>query len=268
MKLSIYIINSFTSESFKGNPAGVCLLQQKISEELMQSVASELNLSETAFISLQDKQTYSIRYFTPTVEIDFCGHATLAASKLILEKFNCNQVNFVTDKKLHLSAEKYNSEIKMIFPLYNYYQKNISDSLRSAFGISTSIDTVFNEDLSLFIIEVSSKEELLAIAPHFSEACLVPDKIKELVITCKSDDNEYDFYSRCFCPWIGINEDPATGAVHSVLANYWGNRLNKNTLNAFQCSDRGGYLKLTILNETELEVISSAKIVFEGQLTV
>ena len=266
MNIKTFIVDSFTNTAFKGNPAGVCLLEEVISIKIMQSIAAELNLSETAFLLKTESNHFTIRYFTPTVEIDFCGHATLAASKIILDKFNNETVNFTTYKGLQLIAKIEGKYIKMLFPLYETTDCNENKKLNDAFGIENAISTRFSKDLDMLIIEVKDKQTLLDINPNYQKAIESSDTIKEVVVTSKSEDKDYDFYSRCFCPWIGINEDPVTGASHAVLAKYWSTILNKKEMSAFQLSSRGGFLKLKIINDTELEVRSNAKIVFEGEM--
>lgn len=268
--MKVFIIDAFTDESFKGNPAGVCLLESEVSVETMQAIANELNLSETAFLKqINNCDTdYLIRYFTPTVEIDFCGHATLASAKLILHHQQKPFVNFTTFRNLKLSATSEGENIKMKFPIYKTTDFAPTKELYEVFGIISPIATKFAKDLDMLIVEVADKETLLNIKPDFAKAIQSSDKIKELVVTTKSTDNEFDFYSRCFCPWIGINEDPVTGASHSVLAKYWSEILGKSEMKAFQSSKRGGFMKLKILNEIELEVTSNAKIIFEGTMNI
>ena len=266
MNIKTFIVDSFTNMPFKGNPAGVCLLEKAISIEIMQSVAAELNLSETAFLLKGESNNFAIRYFTPTVEIDFCGHATLAASKIILDKFSNETVNFTTYKGLRLSANIEGEHIKMLFPLYKTNDYITNQKLNDAFGIESTIATKFSKDLDMLIIEVKDKQTLLDINPDYQKVIESSETIKEVVITSKSEDKDYDFYSRCFCPWIGINEDPVTGASHSVLAKYWSTILNKKEMSAFQLSTRGGFLKLNIISDTELEIRSNARIVFEGEM--
>lgn len=268
MQLKTFIINAFTNKPFSGNPAGVCLIDSNIDENTMQAIASELNLSETAFLYKKNEDEYNIRYFTPTVEIDFCGHATLASAKLVLDKLNKKNVTFITQKELKISANTQETYIKMQFPLYETTDYKANQKLLDAFGIENFSSSKFCKKLDMLIIEVNDKQSLLQISPDFQKAMESSKTIKELVITTKSEDKEYDFYSRCFCPWIGINEDPVTGASHSVLAKYWGNKLNKKEMSAYQLSNRGGFLDLKILDEESLEVSSNAQIVFEGILNI
>ncbi len=270
MQIKTFIINAFTNKAFAGNPAGVCLITESIGMEIMQSIASELNLSETAFISkIEDRSNqYDIRYFTPTVEIDFCGHATLAASKLVLDKLGEKEVEFITQKQLRILAVNEGEFIKMVFPLYETTEHKAETGLFETFGIANPISTRYSKTLDMVIVEVKDKETLLGLSPNYQKAIEISDTIKEVVVTTKSADEKYDFYSRCFAPWLGINEDPVTGASHSVLAKYWGDKLEKKEMAAYQLSKRGGFLNLKIINQNNLEVRSNAQIVFEGIMNI
>lgn len=269
MRIDTFIVDAFTDKTFSGNPAGVCLLEIKITEETMQSIASEINLSETAFLTKKkNSEQYSIRYFTPTTEIDFCGHATLASSKIIFDLFGKEYVEFETEKGLLVSAKTEGDYIKMNFPIYHLKDYKLNEKLFDAFGIVNPIEFGYCDELDMLLIEVEDKQSLLNINPDFQKALTSSETIKEVVITSKSEDKEYDFYSRCFCPWIGINEDPVTGASHSLLANYWSRKLNKCSMSAYQLSSRGGFLNLKIIDESSLEVFSNAKIVLEGKIRI
>ncbi len=265
-----FIIDAFTDQPFKGNPAGVCLVEQALSLETMQAIATELNLSETAFLtpSETDSSKYFIRYFTPKVEIDFCGHATLASAKLTLHHFGQKFVQFETFKHLALSAVSEGENIKMKFPLYDTVAFEPSQALLEAFGIKSPLNARFAPEPQMLLIEVKDKKTLEGLKPDFAKALEVSDRLKLLMVTTRSADREYDFYSRCFASWLGINEDPVTGAAHSVLAKYWAKILNKTEMNAFQASQRGGFMKLRILSETDLEVVSKACLVFEGKISL
>ncbi len=269
MKIRTFIIDAFTNEPFKGNPAGVCLLDRQIDVTTMQGIASELNLSETAFL-LQNESSpseFSIRYFTPTVEIAFCGHATLASSKLVLERLKLPKVEFTTHHNLKLSAVTDDKYIAMKFPLYDTVAHKVNHAMYEAFEINSPVSTRFSKDLNVLLIEVKDNETLLAIKPDYNKA-LMEGTFNNLIVTARSKDHEYDFYSRCFCPWIGIKEDPVTGASHSVLAKYWGDILGKKEMVAYQSSKRGGFMKLKIISIAELEVRSNAQIILEGLMEV
>lgn len=268
--MKTYIIDAFTTEAFKGNPAGVCIVENDISVETMQSIAAELNLSETAFIrkSENNENDYSIRYFTPTVPIDFCGHATLASAKVILHQMGNSTVNFTTFHNLKISAKSVGENIKMNFPLYETVDYFPNEDLYLALGITNPIATKYAEKMDMVVIEVANKDILLSVKPNFVNLANTSKSYKAVIVTAKSEDSKYDFYSRCFCSWIGIDEDPVTGSSHSVLAKYWSTILNKKEMIAFQASKRGGSMQLKIISDNELEVVSNAKIVFEGQLNL
>ena len=268
--MKVYIIDAFTNEAFKGNPAGVCIVKSAISVETMQSIASELNLSETAFVSRSNgsENDYSIRYFTPTVPIDFCGHATLAAAKVILHQMGNSEVHFTTFHNLKISAKSSGQNIKMNFPLYDSVAYIPKEDLYEALGIVNPIATKYANELDMVVIEVVNKETLLKLQPDFTQLANTSKSYKAVIVTAKSEDLSYDFYSRCFCSWIGIDEDPVTGSSHSILAKYWSTILNKKEMVAFQASKRGGSMQLKIVNDKELEVVSNAKIFVEGNLNL
>ncbi|RNI27460.1 PhzF family phenazine biosynthesis protein [Rufibacter immobilis] len=270
MNVKTFIVDAFTRESFKGNPAGVCLLDQSLAEPQMQAIAAELNLSETAFLVPMQHQdaTYSIRYFTPTVEIAFCGHATLASSKVVLEKQGLPQVTFVTQEQLVLSAFREEDAILMHFPLYPYAALAPLPMLLEALGLAGTYPLYFSEAIQMLVLEVPDKETLLQIKPDFARLLQLPISVNGLAVTAKSTDPGFDFYSRCFWPRVGINEDPVTGSAHSVLAKYWSDQLAKTELVAAQLSARGGQMQLTITGPNSLEVRSQAQIVLEGLLTL
>ncbi len=270
MKIKTFIIDAFTNEAFKGNPAGVCLLDNSIEPEMMQAIANEINLSETAFLTDFDtnKNTCSIRYFSPAVEVPFCGHATLAAAKLVLHKMGKTSILFKTYHNLEIEASSSGDFISMQFPLYKTIEYPHQPKIYEALGIDTPLAVRFNTDLSLLLIEVEEKATLLDIQPDYQMLLESSTEIKEVVVTVKSKEEKYDFYSRCFCPWLGINEDPVTGSVHAVLAKYWQSILNKTTLQAYQASKRGGFMQLKIMDDQTLEVKSYAKIIFEGEMNI
>lgn len=266
--MKVFIVDAFTDEAFKGNPAGVCLPDTDIDSATMQMIAKELNLPATAFLwpSENNDIAYTIRYFTPAVELDFCGHATLASAKVILHHLNKTSVNFSANYQLTIPASSQGENIKMAFPLYETSDFIPDKALYEAFGIENALATKFAEELDMLIIEVADKTTLINIKPDFTRAVQTSGVVKQVVITAKSQDSDYDFYSRSFCPWFGVNEDAVTGASHAVLAKYWGNILGKKEMLAYQTSERGGFMRLKIISDTTLEVISNAKIIFEGRM--
>ncbi|MEQ9378172.1 MAG: PhzF family phenazine biosynthesis protein [Imperialibacter sp.] len=265
------IVDAFTTQPFKGNPAAICFPSQPLTTATMQAIAAEMNLSETAFLTKAHgakAHQYNIRFFTPTVEIKFCGHATLGSAKAVMEVFQQNELEFTTYHGLQVSAVKVGDEIQLTFPVYETVDFTPDEEILQAFGITETVDTRFAPATKMLLIEVQNKETLARLSPDYARAIASSKLIRQVIVTAKSDDNQYDFYSRCFCPWIGINEDPVTGASHSMLAPYWAKKFGKTRLVAYQNSKRGGYLKLNLRNKTTLEVVSSARIVLEGTMDI
>lgn len=265
--MKTFLIDAFTDKPFSGSPTPVCLPEKPLGDATMQAIAAEFNFAETVFVTPTGDNNFSIRYFTPTIEIAFCGHATLASAKLLLDRFGYGSVHFATIENLRLSAEKDGSQVLLHFPLYGTSAYAPSAGLLAAFGILNPIAVRLSKDLEMVLIEVENKDALLAVAPDFTKAVSAPDKIVEVVVTAKSDDSDYDFYSRCFCPWMGIDEDPVTGSSHCVLAKYWGEKLGITELKAYQLSARGGYLDLTVKGD-KLEIRSNGVIILEGNMII
>jgi len=270
MKKSIetYIVDSFTNEPFKGNPAGVCILTELISEDQMLSIAKELGLSETAFVfKLNEPNKYSIRYFSPKREIPLCGHATLAASKILFSKIiDLNNLTFVNIQDLNLIIERAGEQIKMEFPLYNTEPKEVPQEMLKALGLEEIVNSVYNEETNIILLEIKSSKTLSQLKPDFNALLKTYNSIDGVLVTAPSSKSDFDFESRYFWPWAGTNEDPVTGATHTFLTKYWSKRLGKTKMNAFQCSERTGFMEVEIINEKSLVIKSTAQIVFEGKL--
>lgn len=238
LELEINIIDAFTDVAFKGNSAAVIITNDWLSDELMQSIAMENNLSETAFVKVINLHKYEIRWFSPITEIDFCGHATLASSFVIFAKNdNLIHIDFYAEAVGNLSITKMdNGYIQMDFP--SRPPEVISD-IPSALlnGLSIKPTEVLLNNQAYFVvyeneIDVTSvvpdNELLKQLAPY------------DVVVTSKSKSNVYDFVSRYFWPANGGDEDPVTGSIHTGLAPYWAEKLDKSKLIAYQASKRGG----------------------------
>jgi PhzF family phenazine biosynthesis protein len=272
--LKIFQVDAFTEEKFKGNPAAVCILEDEIKDESLQAIAREMNLSETAFVkvidgkSFKDGKTFSLRWFTPNQEVPLCGHATLATLQVIFEHYNnCNKkLNFQT-KSGDLVCEKTLKGISLNFPLDNIINIVPENQLLEAMGIKDFKDCIIGENTRKVVVKLNSIKEVLELKPNYEKMKTIAFKtdIKGVGVTCEGDGN-YDFISRYFNPWAGINEDSVTGSVHTLLANYWKEILNKNTLKAYQASERGGEILLNILNDDRVELIGKAVIVLKGEI--
>ena len=269
-KTETYIVDSFTDKPFKGNPAGVCVLSQALTNKQMQSIAKELGLSETAFINQLDEQNkYSIRYFSPVMEIPLCVHATLATSKVLFEVSpNLEKIHFVNIQNLDLIIKKHRETIEMVFPIYDTVPQNAPEALLKALGIHEISNSEFNKETNILLLEIESSRQLKELSPDFEKLKRSHNSINGVLITAKSEKNEYDFESRYFWPWSGTNEDPVTGGTHTFLAKYWSDRLNKKKMNSYQCSERTGFMEVELINDNELLIRGQAQIVLKGQMII
>lgn len=263
MRIPLYQVDAFTHDLFKGNPAAVCLLDKSMKDSWLQAVAREMNLSETAFL-LQQRGGYTLRWFTPKMEVDLCGHATLASSFVLFEKGlvkNGNEIKFFT-RSGELKASQKNGWITLDFPRFGESAYEVPLELIHSLGIRPICAIRSGENV---IIEVASTMEVYEMKPNYLEMIKTP--LHGIAVTARSDGKKYDFVSRYFAPWVGINEDPVTGSVHACLGPYWGKRLGKDKMIAYQASERGGVIKVELSGERVL-LSGQAVMVFEGFLLV
>ncbi len=268
MKLPIFFVDAFTEKPFKGNQAAVCVLSETISDKLMQSIAKEIGFSETVFalpVELE-KNIYNLRWFTPQTEVPLCGHGTLAASKILFSFYtNTAKITYKTLSGI-LSAINEGYFISLDFPLGSPKKDTNLNKLKlcEALGIEEFVNIAGCQITSNILIEMRDEESVKQISPDFSllkNMDITP--YSGLIITARSSD-KYDFVSRYFTPWEGINEDPVTGSAHCVLAAYWQNRLNKTNFHAKQISERSGELFIKIENN-RLNISGSAYITLQGE---
>lgn len=268
--IETFIVDAFTDKPFKGNPAGVCILKQGMEDDKMLSIANELGLSETAYVQKSAKDnTYSIRYFSPKKEIPLCGHATLASSKVLFEKDpTINKIHFVNIQNIDLIIRKNGEMISMEFPLYDTVPAGVSKELLNALGLDTIVNSEYNNETNILLVEIDNAEILKNLQPDFGALYRAHNSINGVLVTCRSPRPNFDFESRYFWPWSGTNEDPVTGGTHTFLTTYWNKRLGKTTMNAFQCSARSGSMEVEIVGKNKVILKSKAEIVFEGKLRV
>ncbi|MBT8188880.1 MAG: PhzF family phenazine biosynthesis protein [Bacteroidia bacterium] len=268
--METYIVDAFTDKPFKGNPAGVCLLKEELIDSEMLLIAKELGLSETAFVKeLNMKNKFSIRFFSPVMEIPLCGHATLAASKVIFEKNNqIKNISFINNQKLELQIQNYEDSILMEFPIYETIPEHVPEELLISLGINEINNSAYNEETRILLLEIESDDLLKNLSPDFDKLKKSHSTINGVLVTAQSQKAEFDFESRYFWPWSGTNEDPVTGGTHTFLAKYWGTRLNKRIMNSFQCSERSGFMEVELLNDHKMTIRSKAQIVLKGELYV
>ncbi len=229
-----YIADAFTDELFKGNPAAVCIMDEWISDELMRNIAQENNLSETAF-AVKEGDGYRLRWFTPKSEIDFCGHATLGASFIIANFIepNCKTIKYHTlSGDMGVKVDK--GLFVMDFPRYALNPVEVTDTMEKALGVRPAAAFI---DRDLLMI-LNSENDIFGLKPDMEAM----SELDGVCIAVTAKGTEYDCVSRVFAPELSIPEDPVTGSTHCMIAPYWSERLGKNTLTAFQASERTGVL--------------------------
>lgn len=263
MKLKIYQIDAFTNEKFKGNPAAVIILEEWLEDSIMQLIAIENNLSETAFAKKCDESSYEIRWFSPITEIDFCGHATLATAFVLFQEDNLlNEVTFIAKAVGSLKVTKLeDGYIQMIFPNRKpTIVENIPDELINGLSIKPK-DVLVNQQT--YFIVYPNEEDIYNIEVNLEEI----KKLAPLDVTITAKSETYDFISRYFWPANGGIEDPVTGSMHTGAAPLWAERLNKNDLIAYQASQRGGILKCKVSDE-QVVILGQAVLYLEGYITI
>jgi PhzF family phenazine biosynthesis protein len=233
----------------------------------MQNIATEIGFSETAFITHITENKYKIRFFTPKEEIPLCGHATLAASKIIFDTTSMNKIIFINCNNIELITELSGDEIKMIFPVYDTEEIEVPQKMLEALGIHDIVDKRYNTQTKIILIEIRSSCELANLTPHFIELKNSCDGINGVLITALSEDEKYDFEYRYFWPWVGTNEDPVTGGVQTFLTKYWAVKLNKTKFNIFQSSLRTGTMRTELLDD-KVCIIGKAITTLEGQIKI
>ena len=239
--MRLYQIDAFTSEPFRGNPAAVCILDKVRTAEWMQRVAAEMNLSETAFL-LRREDGFALRWFTPTVEVDLCGHATLASAHALWQEREPEALlQFHTHSGV-LTAKRDGEWIELDFPSKPEERADAPPELLESLGVANPVYVGRNK--FDYIVEVDSEETVRALTPDHARLRHIP--VRGVIVTSRASSNEFDFVSRFFAPGSGVDEDPVTGSAHCCLAPFWASRLGKNEFNAYQASPRGGVVRVRL----------------------
>ena len=245
MGIRIYTVDAFTEKPFAGNPAAVCILHKPADEAWMQQVAKEMNLSETAFLYKQN-DGFNLRWFTPAVEVELCGHATLASAHVLYETGLLKvpeQAKFYTRSGL-LTAERKSDMIELNFPATPAEPATVQQGLLDAISVKPIYTGKTKYDV---LLEVDSEEVIRNLMPDFT--LLKSISVRGVIVTSRSFSSEYDFISRLFAPGAGIDEDPVTGSAHCCLGPFWGKKLNKSTLTGYQASERGGTVIVHLMDD-------------------
>ena len=242
MTLSLFQVDAFTNRLFAGNPAAVCPLDVWLPDEQMQQIAAENNLAETAFYVSQGER-FGLRWFTPSVEVDLCGHATLATAYVLFHQYHYPQSTLAFDTRSGiLTVEKSGERLVMDFPSDLASPSEVSASVLAGLGDVQPVATLRGKSDYLIVLDNQSQLEL--VQPDFRK--LGEDiNTRAVIVTAPGAEAGVDFVSRCFAPAAGIDEDPVTGSAHTTVTPYWAQRLGKTTLTARQLSTRGGTLYCT-----------------------
>ena len=262
MEIPFFQVDAFTDVPFKGNPAAVCITDEALPETIMQQIAAENNLAETAFVS-RDKDDFKLRWFTPVTEVPLCGHATLATAHILWQQGLVapqQEIRFDTQSGW-LTTARDGDWITLDFPSFTGYAVQLPQEIREILGVSPlHTEYVFNR----FVVELATEAEVYNASPDFSRLAAHP----KVVITARADEgSEFDFISRFFAPCIGINEDPVTGSAHCCLAPYWAAKLGKQEMLAYQASARGGIMKVKV-NGDRVLISGQAVTLIKGTYTL
>ncbi|MFH1144951.1 MAG: PhzF family phenazine biosynthesis protein [Candidatus Eisenbacteria bacterium] len=259
--MKIYQADAFTDRPFGGNPAGVCLLDGPKEVPWMQSLAAEMNLSETAFL-LPEGAGWNLRWFTPLTEVDLCGHATLASAHVLWEAGEVasgKPIEF-TSRSGRLGARREGPRIVLDFPALPVEPATVSPEMTRALGIDPIYAGLTGK---IHLLEVASAEIVRSMNPAFASLREFPGR--GVMVTAAAGKQPFDFVSRYFAPWIGVDEDPVTGSAHCALGPYWSRRLGKTEMLAYQASRRGGVVHVRV-DGSRVHLGGQAVTVLAGEL--
>ncbi len=262
MGLTIFQVDAFTDKPFAGNPAGVCVLPGPADESWMQAVACEMNLSETAFL-YPEEHGFRLRWFTPAVEVDLCGHATLASAHILWEAGYLpagEQARFYTRSGLLTADLQEGGWIELDFPATPEKPAEAPPYLIEALGVPARY---IGKNVFDYLVEVDAQELVYNLKPDISMLAKVP--ARGVIVTSRASSPGYDFVSRFFAPQVGVNEDPVTGSAHCCLAPYWSKKLGKDQMLAYQASLRGGVLRVRVSGD-RIKLAGQAVTVLRGEL--
>lgn len=269
----LYVVDAFTDRAFHGNPAAVCLLRHDCPDATLQRIAAEMNLSETAFPrpvgdDLFEAREFDLRWFTPTVEVALCGHATLATAKVLFDELGIDapQLTFRTASG-PLSAVQSDGKIRLDFPGNPAAAVEVPDGLGAALGTEAPIVTFRAPSNQVVLARLPREGDVRALAPRFDLLRAACPRAPVVIATAPSD-GPFDFVSRCFAPVSGIDEDPVTGMAHTTLGPYWASELHRTHLRAYQASARGGEIEVDLTADGRVGLTGRSRIVLRGYLDV
>ncbi len=262
MNIKMYQIDAFTQQVFSGNPAAVCVLEGWLSDEVMQKIAAENNLAETAFV-IKSKKQFQIRWFTPTVEVDLCGHATLASAYVLFNYYepDLEKIPFYSNRSGELTVSRSKTgEMTMNFPADELKELEIEDRWINSLGIMPQRVLKGKTD---YLLIYPNQEAISKIVPNFHEL----NKVECRGVIVSSQGDEVDFVSRFFAPQVGVDEDPVTGSAHTTLIPFWTKELFKTKMRARQVSSREGDLGCESLGK-RVEISGFAVLYLIGEIRI
>ncbi|MDP6667673.1 MAG: PhzF family phenazine biosynthesis protein [Dehalococcoidia bacterium] len=267
MKIPVYQVDTFTVKPFSGNPAAVCPLTAWIPDDVMQAIAAEMNLSETAFFvpGAGDRGEYDLRWFTPAVEVDLCGHATLASGHVILDELDptLERITFHT-RSGPLGVSRRNDLFELDFPSHPPKPASSPEALPAvSAALGNQPTEILHANTTLAVFE--NQGQVAALEPDFDAISRLQEPW--LIATAPADSDEFDFVSRFFAPTAEVNEDPVTGFAHTILTPYWAERLDKTRLTARQISKRGGTLHCELAGD-RVKIAGQVARVMTGELDI
>jgi PhzF family phenazine biosynthesis protein len=260
--IPLFVVDAFTDRPFSGNPAAVCLLPQWRDDRWLQSLAAEMKHSETAYL-VRNADGFDLRWFTPAIEVDLCGHATLASAHALWEQGVAKAgapIRFAP-RSGTLTAARNDGRIELDFPLNREEKVEPPPELLAALGVKAVYVGKSRFD---YLVEVESEAILLQLAPDFKRLASAP--VRGTIVTSRSSDPQFDFVSRFFAPAAGIDEDPVTGSAHCCLGAFWQKRLGKKEFRAYQASPRGGVVYVSVANDRAI-LGGQAVTMTKGELT-
>jgi PhzF family phenazine biosynthesis protein len=261
--ITIFQVDAFTDRPFKGNPAAVCITDKPLSDKVMQKIAMEMNLSETTFAmpahksGIINSDRFAIRWFTPACEMSLCGHGTLATAKVLYDIFeNKSESLIFHDKSGEVQVTRHGQYFQLNLPAANPEPIPLSEYIAAALrlendGLTDSfMDAAMSENPRLLMLRFKDEAAVKAITPDNYELCQIQESLdyKEIIVTAPGED-DFDFVSRSFSPYLGVDEDPVSGEAHTLLAPYWGALLDKKNLIAYQASKRGGEIIMELRDD-------------------
>lgn len=263
MKIPLFYVDAFTNEVFKGNPAAMCMLESWLPDEILQSIAAEHNLSETAFIVKKD-DVFQIKWFTPKAEAFLCGHATLATAHVLFKIYNYGSkpIRFESKSGILSVTQATNGLITLDFPAYELESTGPLPQLADILGVQY-IEIYNAESRHLFVV-LDSEKEVQALRPDFRSMSELPHRS----VLVAAPGEQCDYVLRYFAPKVGVNEDPVTGSAQCSLIPYWSKKLDKTKLISRQLSERGGEIYGEMASDNRVHISGNAIIYMQGTINI